>query len=435
MEAVNTGVIFLSWWEGMIIGVISFYRVVTFSQICIRPVVVTLELISDIWNKCILKSRAISIVIKFESTLKCLDGCLHVHMLLLILLVRSLIIMAAVCTLSCQALPCFPSQVSDLSFHDSLATFIAILIARQCFSLEDVVQHVALPSLLAAGKNISREKLRMKNLRPYREFPLTCFPVGRATCCTYSVYATVVPKRSDAGLDQRSHGWQVAAELLAVLCPLLLCSITFCSRLLCPTLHAWMSTRSTWVVLRHILEAHLFWASSAARSKHFSLISFCCQCLAFSLWPYHSCTQPRTRVPLCWPHCMFLFTFCLDLCFFFLFWLSKASLIMYSFLPLVRSLAEQKSHCSFLVLNGSRPYMLVPVDEIIVLAFKLGLWSRTFPGLTAWLVRSWVDALHPCPIFHSLWGPRCWAWGQDDLSASPAPLQDTPGLPLSPGSR
>nr|XP_033813858.1 mediator of RNA polymerase II transcription subunit 12-like protein isoform X2 [Geotrypetes seraphini] len=42
-------------------------------------------------------------------------------------------------------------DVSDLSFHDSLATFIAILIARQCFSLEDVVQHVTLPSLLAAA--------------------------------------------------------------------------------------------------------------------------------------------------------------------------------------------------------------------------------------------------------------------------------------------
>ncbi|KAM6258215.1 mediator of RNA polymerase II transcription subunit 12-like protein [Porphyrio hochstetteri] len=42
-------------------------------------------------------------------------------------------------------------DVSDLSFHDSLATFIAVLIARQCFSLEDVVQHVALPSLLAAA--------------------------------------------------------------------------------------------------------------------------------------------------------------------------------------------------------------------------------------------------------------------------------------------
>lgn len=47
-------------------------------------------------------------------------------------------------------------KVSDLSFHDSLATFIAILIARQCFSLEDVVQHVALPSLLAAGKAASK---------------------------------------------------------------------------------------------------------------------------------------------------------------------------------------------------------------------------------------------------------------------------------------
>ncbi|KAM5165397.1 mediator of RNA polymerase II transcription subunit 12-like protein [Mantella aurantiaca] len=42
-------------------------------------------------------------------------------------------------------------DVSDLSFHDSLATFIAVLIARHCFSLEDVVQHVALPSLLAAA--------------------------------------------------------------------------------------------------------------------------------------------------------------------------------------------------------------------------------------------------------------------------------------------
>ncbi|PIN99490.1 hypothetical protein AB205_0028550, partial [Aquarana catesbeiana] len=42
-------------------------------------------------------------------------------------------------------------NVSDLSFHDSLATFIAVLIARHCFPLEDVVQHVALPSLLAAA--------------------------------------------------------------------------------------------------------------------------------------------------------------------------------------------------------------------------------------------------------------------------------------------
>ncbi|XP_067668814.1 mediator of RNA polymerase II transcription subunit 12-like protein [Haliotis asinina] len=41
-------------------------------------------------------------------------------------------------------------DVSDLSIHDSLAVFTAILIARQCFSLQDLVVHVALPSLLAA---------------------------------------------------------------------------------------------------------------------------------------------------------------------------------------------------------------------------------------------------------------------------------------------
>lgn len=43
-------------------------------------------------------------------------------------------------------------QVSDLSFHDSLATFVAILIARQCLLLEDLVRCVAIPSLLNAGK-------------------------------------------------------------------------------------------------------------------------------------------------------------------------------------------------------------------------------------------------------------------------------------------
>lgn len=46
------------------------------------------------------------------------------------------------------------SQVSDLSFHDSLATFVAILIARQCLLLEDLVRCVAIPSLLNAGKRM-----------------------------------------------------------------------------------------------------------------------------------------------------------------------------------------------------------------------------------------------------------------------------------------
>uniref|UniRef100_A0A673XZ63 Mediator complex subunit 12 n=1 Tax=Salmo trutta TaxID=8032 RepID=A0A673XZ63_SALTR len=46
-------------------------------------------------------------------------------------------------------------DVSDLSFHDSLATFVAILIARQCLLLEDLVRCVAIPSLLNAGKSSS----------------------------------------------------------------------------------------------------------------------------------------------------------------------------------------------------------------------------------------------------------------------------------------
>jgi len=44
-----------------------------------------------------------------------------------------------------------------MSIHDSLAVFTAILIARHCFSLQDLVVHVVLPSLLAArptGKSV-----------------------------------------------------------------------------------------------------------------------------------------------------------------------------------------------------------------------------------------------------------------------------------------
>lgn len=39
-------------------------------------------------------------------------------------------------------------DVQDLSIHNPLAVFTCILVARHCFSLEDFVAHVALPSLL-----------------------------------------------------------------------------------------------------------------------------------------------------------------------------------------------------------------------------------------------------------------------------------------------
>ncbi|XP_032453194.1 mediator of RNA polymerase II transcription subunit 12 isoform X4 [Nasonia vitripennis] len=38
-------------------------------------------------------------------------------------------------------------DVQDLSIHNSLAVFTSILIARHCFSLEDFVRHIAIPSL------------------------------------------------------------------------------------------------------------------------------------------------------------------------------------------------------------------------------------------------------------------------------------------------
>ncbi|XP_077555179.1 mediator of RNA polymerase II transcription subunit 12-like protein isoform X10 [Haemaphysalis longicornis] len=42
-------------------------------------------------------------------------------------------------------------DVGDLSIHDNLAVFTCILVARRCFSLQDFVVHVALPSLLSAS--------------------------------------------------------------------------------------------------------------------------------------------------------------------------------------------------------------------------------------------------------------------------------------------
>jgi len=45
----------------------------------------------------------------------------------------------------------------DFSIHDSIAVFTAVLIARHCFTLEDLVRVVALQSLLAACPSGNRE--------------------------------------------------------------------------------------------------------------------------------------------------------------------------------------------------------------------------------------------------------------------------------------
>lgn len=43
-------------------------------------------------------------------------------------------------------------DVQDVSIHNSLAVFTSILIARHCFSLEDFVKHIALPTLVKVSK-------------------------------------------------------------------------------------------------------------------------------------------------------------------------------------------------------------------------------------------------------------------------------------------
>uniref|UniRef100_A0A674KJC0 Mediator complex subunit 12 n=1 Tax=Terrapene triunguis TaxID=2587831 RepID=A0A674KJC0_9SAUR len=65
-------------------------------------------------------------------------------------------------------------DVSDLSFHDSLATFVAILIARQCLLLEDLIRCAAIPSLLNAGS--STQQWDSGALKPLRTVMLHIIP-------------------------------------------------------------------------------------------------------------------------------------------------------------------------------------------------------------------------------------------------------------------
>lgn len=72
---------------------------------------------------------------------------------------------------------CAVCQV-DFSIHDSIAVFTAVLIARHCFTLEDLVRVVALQSLLAAcpsGNPLQHSNnCRQEYLALYRE--LQCSP-------------------------------------------------------------------------------------------------------------------------------------------------------------------------------------------------------------------------------------------------------------------
>ncbi|KAM9316506.1 mediator of RNA polymerase II transcription subunit 12-like protein [Gastrophryne carolinensis] len=107
-------------------------------------------------------------------------------------------------------------DVSDLSFHDSLATFIAVLIARHCFTLEDVVQHVALPSLLAAacGDPDAEPGARMTSrlLLHLLRAP-QCFPFGT----TNGMLSSGIKSVCDSHLLEAAHNSMEVGAVFAVL--------------------------------------------------------------------------------------------------------------------------------------------------------------------------------------------------------------------------
>lgn len=174
--------------------------------------------------------------------------------------IYSLTVVAVVCAPSCEAVPCFPFQVSDLSFHDSLATFVAVLIARQCFSLEDVVQHVALPSLLAAGKKMPREELKMRNVG---------VSLGTLRWLAAVVRVPAAPRRSGAQLERRTGGRAVSPYVMQ---PPLLLTVSLASLSLPPSLLATSPTSL------HFLLGSALLVSALTVQSHFHQVSFPAAC-------------------------------------------------------------------------------------------------------------------------------------------------------------
>lgn len=64
-------------------------------------------------------------------------------------------------------------QLSDPQMRDPLALFTAVLIARSCISLEDVIKHVAIPSLLAACNDNSAADLHDPSVGKYLDIVVT----------------------------------------------------------------------------------------------------------------------------------------------------------------------------------------------------------------------------------------------------------------------
>ncbi|XP_041350095.1 mediator of RNA polymerase II transcription subunit 12-like protein isoform X2 [Gigantopelta aegis] len=114
-------------------------------------------------------------------------------------------------------------DVSDLSIHDSLAVFTAILIARHCFSFQDLVVHVALPSLLAACPSAGGDQDAEPGARLTCHLLLRLFKTshlimtGVPSFCNSMKEPSMIKASCDCHLLEAAHDSITLGPVLAVL--------------------------------------------------------------------------------------------------------------------------------------------------------------------------------------------------------------------------
>ncbi|XP_071949352.1 mediator of RNA polymerase II transcription subunit 12-like protein isoform X1 [Antedon mediterranea] len=119
-------------------------------------------------------------------------------------------------------------DVDDISIHDSIAVFMAILIARNCFKLEDVIMHLALTSLIAAtpsggGVQEAEAGARLMCHLLLRLFTTLPNPIHYSET-TSSRNRFVIRSSSDRHLLAAAHSRMSVEPLVAVLKAILILS-------------------------------------------------------------------------------------------------------------------------------------------------------------------------------------------------------------------
>ena len=93
--------------------------------------------------------------------------------------------------------PLFAPQISDVSIHQPLAVFTSLLVARHCFSLDDIILHVAMPFALCDF---------CKYKRRHQSYVLTTYCLCAFQCMLgiYAVYIIVLERFIAHKIDGKS---------------------------------------------------------------------------------------------------------------------------------------------------------------------------------------------------------------------------------------